>query len=501
MILYNMNSRENGKTKVINMENKEKYNQYFTNQEIAEFMASLITIKEDEKNFNILDPGAGKGILGIKAVNYIVQNSDVDNISLTAYEIDSELSSTLKCNYEALRKYLVSIGVEFKYCIITENFLYTKSKGMRNNFDLVIMNPPYEKIIKNSKEYNAMEEQGYSKTNLYSSFSEKSLDFLKEGGQLITIIPRSFANGVYFASFRTRFFSISNLTNIHLFETRKLFTDVLQENIILKSEKKEANKDNNIMISYSVNNENLKNPHHIIVKNHEIIDIKKKYQLRIVKNTQDFDVMKSIHSLPYKLEDLMLEVSTGPIVDFREGRELKRKTLELFTVPYLFPEHFNLKNKTITWPKYPVNKANYIIIDDSIKNKLRENGNYVLVKRFSSKEEKRRINAAIWLGDLSEDKLVGFDNKVNYFHSNKKGLELDLSKGLGLYLNSTIVDEYFRQISGNTQVNVSDLRNLKYPSKDVLSFIGSQWTIGEDMSQKKIDYLVDSQIFKKENVQ
>ena len=64
--------------------------------------------------------------------------------------------------------------------------------------------------------------------------------------------------------------------------------------------------------------------------------------------------------------------------------------------------------------------------------------------------------------------LVGFENHLNYFHKQGKGLPADLAKGLAVYLNSTIVDQYFRLFSGHTQVNATDLRKMPYPTHEQL---------------------------------
>lgn len=488
-----MTYRENGEMFMIN---KQKYNQYFTDKIIAEFMASLAEIDEEKEIFSILDPGAGEGILGIEAVKKITESiSNLKKIKLTAYEVDNYLISSLLEKYSKLKDELSIKNIEFDYQVFNKDFLKIEIKEEKESYDLVIMNPPYEKIGKDSVEYKEMSEQGYSKTNLYSSFVEKSIDFLTDNGQLIAIIPRSFANGTYFEAFRSNVFSKNKLTNVHLFESRKVFKDALQESIIIRLEKKESTKDFDIVISHSIGGDVLSGAEFITVKNREIFDSKKNYQLRIIKSEEDFQIMKKIHDLPNELIDIQMEVSTGPIVDFREGREFKKKEYELFTVPYLFPEHFDLNSKLINWPKFPINKENYIIQDGKITSKLRENGNYVLVKRFSSKEEIRRINASIWLGNFTEDDLVGFDNKINYFHFSKKGLNLDVAKGLCMFLNSTIVDSYFRQVSGNTQVNVSDLRYLKYPDLNKLVLIGKKWNLGEYISQDYIDSLVENNIF------
>ena len=51
---------------------------------------------------------------------------------------------------------------------------------------------------------------------------------------------------------------------------------------------------------------------------------------------------------------------------------------------------------------------------------------------------------------------------------------MDLARGLVAYLNSTFVDTYFRQFNGHTQVNATDLRNLRYPSVRQLERLGER---------------------------
>jgi adenine-specific DNA-methyltransferase len=101
------------------------------------------------------------------------------------------------------------------------------------------------------------------------------------------------------------------------------------------------------------------------------------------------------------------------------------------------------------------------------------NGNYVLVRRFSSKEERRRVYASlIDAGDLPGNK-VGFENHLNYFHNNGHGLDTALAHGLAAFLNTTMVDQMFRQFSGHTQVNASDLRAMRFPTVEQLKTLGN----------------------------
>lgn len=94
-------------------------------------------------------------------------------------------------------------------------------------------------------------------------------------------------------------------------------------------------------------------------------------------------------------------------------------------------------------------------------------GPYTLVRRFSAKEERRRVVSAVFDPAGLSFPVIGFENHLNYFHHSGKPLELSLAKGLSAFLNSTLVDSYFRQFNGHTQVNAEDLRALRYPAGNV----------------------------------
>jgi adenine-specific DNA-methyltransferase len=104
---------------------------------------------------------------------------------------------------------------------------------------------------------------------------------------------------------------------------------------------------------------------------------------------------------------------------------------------------------------------------------LLPSGNYVLVKRFSAKEERRRVVAAVIDQKQIPAPWVGFENHLNVYHRGNAGLPMELAKGLALFLNSTLVDSYFRQFNGHTQVNATDLRMLQYPNQEMLRALGA----------------------------
>ena len=120
-------------------------------------------------------------------------------------------------------------------------------------------------------------------------------------------------------------------------------------------------------------------------------------------------------------------------------------------------------------------------------------GWYVLINRFSAKEEKRRVVAALYDPARITAEAVAFDNKLNVLHRQNTGLPEGLAKGLAVFLNSTAVDAYFRQFSGHTQVNAADLRALRFPDAEDLERLGSR--IDDSMPpQDEINKIVKEEI-------
>jgi adenine-specific DNA-methyltransferase len=199
--------------------------------------------------------------------------------------------------------------------------------------------------------------------------------------------------------------------------------------------------------------------------------------------------MDTLHTTP---SDLGLTVSTGRVVDFR-ARHALRADPEPGAVPLIWAEH--LVAGSVVWPLADGRKPQAFAVMDDVADQVVPAGTYVLVKRFSSKEQRRRITAAVYDPSRGATTGVAFENHLNYYHCNGAGLPAPLSKGLAAYLNSTIVDLHFRQWSGHTQVNASDLRTLRYPSQEALENLGK--CIGHTMPpQDELDALVLDRVFR-----
>ncbi len=176
-------------------------------------------------------------------------------------------------------------------------------------------------------------------------------------------------------------------------------------------------------------------------------------------------------------------------MDFRAKKHLHHLP-QKGTAPLIYPCHF--QDGFISWPLESGKKPNAIVASPETSDLFVEKGYYVLIKRFSSKEQKRRVMAAIYDPLRIDAPLVSFENHLNYFHRNNKGLPEKLAKGLALYLNSSVVDQYFRLFSGHTQVNATDLRKIPYPNEKQLMRLGNH-VRGKMPNQETIDDIIEKE--------
>jgi adenine-specific DNA-methyltransferase len=450
--------------------NRPALGQYLTPVKTAEFMASMFG-KYHLSNIDLLDAGAGVGSLTIAFLERLLQGNLPKAIAITSFEIDSILVRYLNQNISHYKTVFADKNIEFRHNMKNEDFIeHSNLTGLFQSgtgYTHAILNPPYKKINSDSLHRRQLRAMGIETVNLYSAFVALSLLQLKDKGELVAIIPRSFCNGNYYKPFRDLIFKQAAIKQIHLFDSRtQAFKDdgVLQENIIIHLVKGEVQGE--VKISRS-NDEQLSDFEEKIHSFHEIVLPNDEQGFIYIPHQETHDLRKS-DKLSSTLQDIDVEASTGPVVDFRFKDYLSMLPSET-TVPLLYPIHFN--GSGIDWPKKG-KKPNAIAVNSETIKMLYPKGFYVLVRRFSCKEEKQRIVARVVDPRLIESEYIGIENHLNVFHSKKAGLDENLSYGLAAYLNSKVVDEHFRSFNGHTQVNVTDLKQLRYPNKSILIELG-----------------------------
>lgn len=470
----------------ISIKHKSALGQFMTPAPVARFMASLFP-PSTLSNCILLDAGAGIGSL---TCAFLDRWATADGFSfrdtqLDAYEIDPALHVYLNQTLASYPKRL-----PFSYRLISDDFIEVAAlqRLSARRYTHVIMNPPYKKINNKSRHRLILRQVGIETVNLYSAFVALALSLTTPGGQLVAIIPRSFCNGPYYRPFREFLLSNAALRHLHLFGSRsKTFKDdgVLQENVIIHLEC--AGVQSNVTVSNSTDESfsdiaTLEHPFDRIV----FPDDPDKFIH--IPTSLGYNAIEQSKGVQFTPADLGIGVSTGPVVDFRLLEYIKEKPDEN-TVPLLYPAHFN--GQDTHWPKEGIKRGNAIQLNDETRRWLYPNGFYTVVRRFSSKEEPRRIVASVVRPDRFADaKLLGFENHLNVFHEERHGLPEALAYGLAVFLNTAAVDENFRRFNGHTQVNATDLRLMKYPDRNTLIAIGNCALSLGPISQAKLDVIV-----------
>lgn len=485
--------------------------QYMTPAPIARYMASLFIGLEGD--IRLLDAGAGVGSLTVAFVERLKNDDNLTHsVDFTCYEVEPVLLGYLENTLKEAVSVCDASNFSADYTLRAVDFIehseqqnqrdiFLASSSEKKEYSHAILNPPYKKINAKSSHRLALRKAGLETSNLYTGFLYLTAYKLRQGGELVAIVPRSFCNGPYFKPFREQFFSMMALKHIHIFEKRNSAfkgDEVLQENIIFHAVKGVA--PDKVTITTSQGADFEYDAESGVCVAHDMTRREIDYASVIRTNDPDKFVYITANELEQAfvdrmalftatLADIGVEVSTGPVVDFRLKDDLRQEPVS-GAVPLLYPAHF--RDGKLEWPKV-MKKPNAISVSAKSRKWLWENkGHFVITKRFSSKEEKRRIVASVYSSELPGE-LIGFENHLNVFHLNQLGLQRDLANGLCVFLNSSLVDKFFRQFNGHTQVNATDLRSLRYPNREALVRIGEQ-AAGEALSQQEIDNLIEGEL-------
>lgn len=488
-LLIDVEQRRQTVSSELSAKHRASLGQFFTPAPAAGFLADLLELPAAGP-FRLLDPGAGVGSLSAAVAARVMSERPGLALHITAFEIDPQLTPHLTATLAECAAAAKRCGTALTYEVRESSFVEYATGWLLEQpqqFDAVIANPPYKKVATAAPERRAAEACGLRASNLYTIFTGLAADLLASNGQMSVIIPRSWANGPYHEPFRRFLLDRISIDFLHVYEKRgDVFADaeVLQENVVFHGVRGRQEQVVTLSISEGGTDERVER----IVSVDEVVHPGDPHMfVRIPVDEHATRVAEVIAERPATLSDIGVSVSTGRVVDFR-ARDYLRADPQVGTVPLIYPGH--LLDAAVTWPTPGSKKPNALERCDATEALMLPNEPYVLVKRFSAKEESRRVVAAVVRpGQLPGD-VVAYENHLNVYHCQGRGLPLSLALGLGAYLNSTIVDEFVRSFSGHTQINATDLRQLRYPTRDQLEQFGDVLIDLEWPDQERLDELV-----------
>ena len=473
---------------------RKKIGQFFTDSQTAQFMASVFSFSK--KKIRVLDPGAGTGILSAAFIEVAKENG-VEDIELLLVENNKDVLPILEQNIRIFQDCCRDIKLTTE--ILDENFITEQSIDFSMNtttkygqFDYIISNPPYLKISRQSPETLGMDSIISGAPNLYFLFMALSAHCLKDDiGEMVFIVPRSWTSGAYFKKFREYIFSELTLTNIHLFNSRdKAFSieKVLQETVIVKFAKGVTKQSKEIFISTSENN-SFQDIQKLHVDYDIIVRGKNKYVF-LPTTTEEVELLKKLDNFQDTLPTLGMKLKTGVTVDFKNKERLKKESTEE-TIPLIYSS--NIINGRVA---FPTPKETYQYISPT-KGMMQENKDYLLLKRFTSKEEERRLQPAIYLKDDISADYISTDNKLNFIENiDKTPLDREVIFGLFVIFSSNYYDKYYRILNGSTQVNATEVNDMPIPSEPILKQLGIECMKIENNSPIESDKLIEKVVLK-----
>ena len=471
---------------------RKKYGQFFTSMETARFMAGLYDVSENMDTVKVLDPGAGSGILICAFIERLETLNFVKNVELTCYENDSNVLPLLWDNLAFCKEYSsknITINILTDNYILSQYLDFNYMIGGNVNpikYDFVIGNPPYMKIPKDAPEATAMPAVCYGAPNMYFIFAAMSLFNLKEEGEMVYIIPRSWTSGAYFKRFREFFLTEGKIEHIHLFVSRnKVFDkeDVLQETIIVKVRKTCINP-KEVTITSSKSNcdfadlTSLTVPYSLVVSG-------KDYYVYLVTDEKEVEVLERLHRFDKTLPDIGVKMKTGLTVDFR-NRDILRDEAEEGAIPLFYSQH--IKQGKV---QFPIQKEHEYVVTDQ-RGLMQDNKNYLFVKRFTAKEEPRRLQCGVYLAkDFPQYRKISTQNKINFIDGLLTEMSECLVYGLYVLFNSTLYDEYYRILNGSTQVNSTEINAMPVPDLECIQEMGKRLMKSRDYSENNCNMILE----------
>ena len=473
------------------VEQRRQTGLYLTPVSGADLMAGRLQVSGGE--LRLLDPAAGAGILSCAAVEALVTGPNKPSkVFVVGYEVDAQLLPALGAVFEYLTSWC---DTKHKVSVIAtiepSDFLLAHAAALRpaselaeyageaQAFDIVIANPPYFKITKRDRRAAAVSSVVHGQPNIYGLFMAVGAALLRQHGDFVYIVPRSFVSGPYFRRLRTSFFTMMQPTSVHVFRSRRepfRRDGVLQENIVFCGVRRDNwnlhEPDAVLRLSSSRGVTDIADAEWHAVPTESVLNMRSSERaLRLPLSCAETATLALVDSWPCNLRSLGLNISTGRVVPFRATSLISDVgTVPTSHAPLLWMNHVRPMQR-----RWPLNQHKpEFIRRQGADSLLVPNKNYVLLRRFSGKTGPRRLTSAPHIAIELDAPGLGIENHLNYIYRPNGHLSEDEAWGLAALYNSGLLNTFFRAVGGTTQVNATDLRLMPLPTRDKIVDLGRQ---------------------------
>ncbi len=241
-----------------------------TPREIANLMVRLIS---KSKTCTILDTGCGRGI-------FLETLLDNDFVNVEGVELNTDLFEFCRETFPKIILYQM-------------NYLTWKPP---KKYDLIIGNPPYAHFnsLPTEIQQDVFKITKTREADIYYAFLIKSIDLLKDGGELIYIIPYGFFYNTHAKTVRKKIVENGYIKTIIDLDETRLFIDEHPETIILRFLKLKQEKNSKIEV-LRIKNRNAR-PSEILEESIDVLKNKQENNLFHYHTKQHFNDYKEIWS-------------------------------------------------------------------------------------------------------------------------------------------------------------------------------------------------------------
>lgn len=369
--------------------------QFFTPRSLRENLLNKLPRLHKPR---VLDPACGTGEFLLSAKSHFIEPE------LYCWEIDEELARIAE-----------KIVPEAKVEIVD-----SLSKPFREEFDVVLGNPPYYEFKPNRDIRTKYSEVIYGRTNIYALFIYLGIRLLKPNGYLAYVVSSSMNNGAYFKKLRDYILKtcdieyLEKISDSYIFSDPKYVVNHTFQLLVLKKQK---------------------NTGRYVFKHNGITIFTEKYL-----------ELREIFEKSYTLKQLGFRVQTGKVVWNQNRDKLVNNPGEGILLIW----SHNIQKGKLVLNNNP-RKPQYIKWDIAKADR----GPAIVVTRVVGHPSRAVMEAAL----VPPGTIFVAENHVNVIYP-PPNVKMEMLEDIVRQLNSHEVNSIIREIIGNTQVSKTELENL-----------------------------------------